>query len=69
MSRATVLIFRSSSLAAEIISKGGTVAASEIWRRLKKGICDPYRPELHYMRGPGPKSREKARVHPQSERW
>ena len=29
------------------------------WRRL----FDPYRPELHYMRGPGPKWREKhARV-------
>jgi hypothetical protein len=23
------------------------------------GIFDPYRPELHYMRGPGPKWREK----------
>lgn len=25
------------------------------WRRLTKTTCDPYRPELHYMRGPGPK--------------
>ena len=25
------------------------------WRRM----LDPYRPELHYMRGPGPKWREK----------
>jgi hypothetical protein len=24
-----------------------------------KGMFDPYRPELHYMRGPGPKWREK----------
>jgi hypothetical protein len=23
-------------------------------------LRDPYRPELHYMRGPGPKSRAKA---------
>jgi hypothetical protein len=23
------------------------------------GVFDPYRPELHYMRGPGPKWREK----------
>jgi hypothetical protein len=23
-------------------------------------LLDPYRPELHYMRGPGPKCREKA---------
>jgi hypothetical protein len=27
------------------------------WRALR----DPYRPELHYMRGPGPKWREKHR--------
>jgi hypothetical protein len=26
-----------------------------LWRTLAKDIADPYRPELHYMRGPGPK--------------
>jgi hypothetical protein len=26
---------------------------------LKVSLFDPYRPELHYMRGPGPKWREK----------
>jgi hypothetical protein len=31
------------------------------WRR---GLLDPYRPELHYMRGPGPKWREKNRREP-----
>jgi hypothetical protein len=30
-----------------------------LWRRLKDDLCDPYRPELHYMRGPGPKWRQK----------
>ena len=30
-----------------------------IWRKLVKGLLDPYRPELHYMRGAGPKWREK----------
>ncbi len=25
------------------------------WRRLVNLVRDPYRPELHYMRGPGPK--------------
>jgi hypothetical protein len=30
-----------------------------IWRRLLRGRFDSYRPELHYMRGPGPKWREK----------
>ncbi len=34
-----------------------TVAA--LWRSLAQGLLDPYRPELHYMRGPGPKWREK----------
>ena len=29
------------------------------WRRLAAPLFDPYRPELHYMRGPGPKWREK----------
>ena len=30
-----------------------------IWRTLTQGLFNPYRPELHYMRGPGPKWREK----------
>jgi len=34
-----------------------TIVAS--WRGLTRGLLDPYRPELHYMRGPGPKWREK----------
>ncbi len=32
-------------------------AASVGWRKLLVKVCDPYRPELHYMRGPGPKWR------------
>jgi hypothetical protein len=28
---------------------------AEAWRTLVKDLFDPYRPELHYMRGPGPK--------------
>jgi len=24
------------------------------WHELTRGLFDPYRPELHYMRGPGP---------------
>jgi hypothetical protein len=36
-------------------------AAGSWWRRLwrPRQLLDPYRPELHYMRGPGPKWREK----------
>jgi hypothetical protein len=30
-----------------------------MWRTLTRRLKDPYRPELHYMRGPGPKWREK----------
>jgi hypothetical protein len=29
------------------------------WRSLTAALLDPYRPELHYMRGPGPKWRAK----------
>ena len=29
------------------------------WLKLRKDLFDPYRPERHYMRGPGPKWRAK----------
>jgi hypothetical protein len=29
------------------------------WHGLVRELTDTYRPELHYMRGPGPKWREK----------
>jgi len=36
---------------------------SRIWERTRRALteplCDPYRPEEHYMRGPGPKWRAK----------
>jgi hypothetical protein len=32
---------------------------TEHWWKLMKQLFDPYRPELHYMRGPGPKWHEK----------
>ena len=60
MSRATASVFPQSKLVADVIfSAASPRAVVEMWRRLKKGIFDPYRPELHYMRGPGPKWREK----------
>jgi hypothetical protein len=34
-------------------------AIAGAWRELRKGFLETYRPELHYMRGPGPKWREK----------
>jgi hypothetical protein len=33
--------------------------AARRWRRLTTSLLDPYRPELHYLRGPGPKWRER----------
>jgi hypothetical protein len=36
----------------------GRVLAS-VFATLKSRLSDPYRPELHYMRGPGPKWRER----------
>jgi hypothetical protein len=35
------------------------VAMASLWRSLKEDLFDHYRPELHYMRGPGPKWRAK----------
>jgi len=29
-------------------------AFSGFWRELTRDVMRPYRPELHYMRGPGP---------------
>jgi hypothetical protein len=59
-SYATVSIFRPSPRAVDmVISAVGVMAILKIWCRLKNGFFDSYRPELHYMRGPGPKWREK----------
>jgi hypothetical protein len=33
--------------------------------KLIKRACDPYRPELHYMRGPGPMWHAKHQARPQ----
>jgi hypothetical protein len=37
----------------------GLDAPARRWRWLRPSLFDPYRPELHYMRGPGPKWRAK----------
>ena len=38
-----------------------SVAIASLWRSLMKDIFDTCRPELHYMRGPGPKWHAKYR--------
>jgi hypothetical protein len=37
----------------------GLDGAARRWRWLTTSLFAPYRPERHYMRGPGPKWREK----------
>jgi hypothetical protein len=47
--------------------EGGPVPARQVtgftfaatWRTVTHDLFDPYRPERHYMRGPGPKWRAK----------
>ena len=36
-------------------------AIARVIADVKRNLTDPYRPELHYMRGPGPKWRERHR--------
>jgi hypothetical protein len=36
-----------------------SVSLIDAWRTLVRDMFDPYRPELHYMRGPGPACRAK----------
>lgn len=39
------------------------LAIVKTWRELR----DPYRPELHYMRGPGPRTLDRQRAHTTGE--
>jgi hypothetical protein len=43
-----------------------SVAMASLWRSLRKDLFDTYRPELHYMRGPGPKWRAKHQARSQA---
>jgi hypothetical protein len=38
----------------------GLQTAERMWRAVTHELFDSYRPERHYMRGPGPKCRAKA---------
>jgi hypothetical protein len=60
VSRSTVSVFPPTILVADaLLSTLRPAMLIETWLRLKKRIFDPYHPERHYMRGPGPKWREK----------
>jgi hypothetical protein len=54
---------KSRPIAAIALQATSLVEFVESWRTLKRGLFDHYRPELHYMRGPGPKWREKHIAH------
>jgi hypothetical protein len=57
----------STSLASPADSRDGRSNTSAgllaFWRQFFLRAFDPYRPELHYMRGPGPACRAKASSH------
>jgi hypothetical protein len=60
VSRAASQVLRSYSPTADAdLSAASWAAVAEMWQTFSKWAFDPYRPELHYMRGPGPKWREK----------
>ena len=46
-------------LSAALVLARDLDATARRWRWLTAALFDPYRPERHYMRGPGPKWREK----------
>jgi hypothetical protein len=60
MSRASILVLRCSRLVGNsVVKSAGLMEVARTWRTLTHDLADPYRPERHYMRGPGPKWREK----------
>ena len=52
MIRATTAVFRR---AARRNEAWAAADLGELLHSLARALFDPYRPELHYMRGPGPK--------------
>jgi hypothetical protein len=60
MSLTAVLTLRPSRRAADaVFAAVGLAVMAEIWRSWSKELFGAYRPERHYMRGPGPKWHEK----------
>jgi hypothetical protein len=57
------MLFERHALTAALIGCARKMRAQAAnWRHaVIASLTDPYRPELHYMRGPGPKFRAKAR--------
>jgi len=49
----------STSLSAPAIRPAAFAGLKALWKQFFVKAFDPYRPELHYMRGPGPAWRAK----------
>ena len=62
MARNTTVLHSSiaSLIVSHAVARLSTVANS--WRKLIQRLHGRYRPERHYMRGPGPKWREKRKL-------
>src|SRR5262249_54964123 len=60
-SHGSVSIFRS-PIPDVVLAARRPVAVIGIWSRFKNRMLEPYGHERQYMRGPGPKPRERARV-------
>jgi len=60
MSHATSIQVRAPVAAVNVADSPATFPKiARLWRELHNRAFDHYRPELHYMRGPGPKWRER----------
>jgi hypothetical protein len=51
--------FADSHVSRVLFARRALDATARRWRRLTTSLFDPYQPERHYMRGPGPKWRAK----------
>ena len=58
MARAIAVLSSSAALLPRPFAMVGHAFAA-IWREMTRDAVRPYRPELHYMRGPGPACRAK----------
>ena len=54
MSRAIAAIFGSAEPASWRLFGAAGEALATFWREMTRDAISPYRPEKHYMRGPGP---------------
>jgi hypothetical protein len=66
MIRVIALASRPLRMPSSVVTRatGLFASAGDFWRAQLARLTDRYHPELHYMRGPGPKWREK---HPEAD--